>query len=78
MPAVNTRSKTIAIERFPQITWHHSHVMVDDAGRVKTYCVYEAPTKEMVRQHAEAFGAHEVEAIHEIACDATPDDFPPS
>jgi hypothetical protein len=30
------------------------------------------------RGAALAFGAHEVEAIHEIACDATPDDFPPS
>jgi hypothetical protein len=76
MPAVNTGRRTIAIERFPQITWHHSHVMVDDAGTVKTYCVYEALTEEMVRQHAAAFGANEVGAIHEIACNATPDDFP--
>ena len=76
MPAVSRRSKQIAIERFPDITWHHSHVVVDDAGTVNTYCVYEAPSEEIVRQHAASYGAHDVEAVHEIAGDVTPDDFP--
>ena len=76
MPAVSRRSKQIAVERFPDITWHHSHVVVDDAGTVNTYCVYEAPSEEIVRQHAASYGAHDVEAVHEIAGDVTPDDFP--
>ena len=76
MPAVSRRSKQIAIERFPDITWHHSHVVVDDAGTVNTYCVYEAPSEEIVRQHAASYGAHDVEAVNEIAGDVTPDDFP--
>ena len=56
MPAVNRRSKRVAIEQFPDVTWHHSHVIVDDAGNVKTYCVYEATSEEILRQHATAFG----------------------
>jgi Protein of unknown function (DUF4242) len=78
MPAVNRRSKQVAIEQFPgTITWHHSHVVIDDdTGVVKTYCVYEAPSEEIVRQHAAAFGAHDVEGVYEIAGDVTPDDFP--
>jgi hypothetical protein len=76
MPAVNRRSKQIAIEQFPAIRWDHSHVVVDDAGIVETYCIYEAPSEEIVREHAAAFGAHDVEGVYEIAADVTPDDFP--
>ena len=43
-----SRSKRIAIESYPEITWLHSHVVVDSAGTVKTYCIYEAPTEQIV------------------------------
>jgi hypothetical protein len=76
MPEVGRRSKQIAIEQFPEITWHHSHVVVDEEGNVKTYCVYEAPDEDTVRRHAAQLGLHEVWAIQEIAGDVTPDDFP--
>ena len=32
MPEVSRRSKKIAIDNYPEITWEHSHVVVDDAG----------------------------------------------
>jgi hypothetical protein len=76
MPEVSRRSKKIAIDNYPEITWHHSHVVIDDAGIVKTYCVYEAPTEEIVRAHAAELGLHDVEGVFEIAGDVTPDDFP--
>ena len=76
MSDIGKRSKQIRIDEFPEITWHHSHVVVDDEGNVKTYCVYEAPTEEIVRGHAEKLGWHRVEKIYEIAGDVTPDDFP--
>jgi hypothetical protein len=41
-----------------------------------TYCVYEAPTEEMVRDHSRDLGRHTIDAIHEIAGDVTPQDFP--
>ena len=43
MLAASVRSDRIAAERFPEIVWEHSHVVVDDDGAIKTFCVYEAP-----------------------------------
>ncbi len=76
MPEVSRRSKRTIIEQFPEITWEHSHVVVDDAGGVKTYCVYDAPTEDVVRRHGVVLGLHDIEGIYEIAGDVTPDDFP--
>jgi len=44
---------------------------------VKTFCVYAAPTEDIVRAHAEQLGQHTIQAIYEIAGDVTPTDFPP-
>jgi Protein of unknown function (DUF4242) len=57
-------------------TWEHSHVVVDDDGLVRTFCVYAAPDEETVRRHAAALSRHEIVALHEIAGDVTPADFP--
>jgi len=76
MPEVSRQSKQIAIEHFPEITWHHSHVVVDDEGMVKTYCVYEAPSEDIVRRHSAQLGEHDIEELYEIAGDVTPEDFP--
>jgi len=76
MPEIGRRSRRLTIEEFPEIVWHHSHVVVDDKGAVKTYCVYEAPNEDIVRRHANELGKHDVEGIYEIAGDVTPDDFP--
>jgi hypothetical protein len=78
MPKIGRRSREVIEQHFPEIIWHHSHVIVDDEGIVKSYCVYEAPTEEVVRQHSTQLGEHVIEEIHEIAGDVTPDDFPPS
>lgn len=77
MQNVGRRSRELTEEQFPEITWHHSHVVVDDAGTVMTYCVYEAPSEEIVRRHSEALGVHRLEGVYEIAGDVTPADFPP-
>jgi hypothetical protein len=76
LPAVATRSKAIGHHRYPEIVWEHSHVVVDEDGTVLTYCVYDAPDKEMVRDHAGDLGQHTIDNIHEIAGDVTPHDFP--
>jgi hypothetical protein len=77
MPAVGRRSRAIIEEKFPEVLWEHSHVVVDDADLVRTYCVYDAPSEDVVRRHASELGLHDVAAIFEIAGDVTPDDFPP-
>lgn len=77
MPVVGRRSRAIVETEFPAIVWEHSHVVVDDSGIVRTYCVYDAPDEVTVRQHADQLGDHEIEALGEIAGDVTPADFPP-
>ena len=76
LPTVATRSKAIGHHRFPEIVWEHSHVVLSEDGTPKSYCVYAAPSEEMVRDHAEQLGDHFVQVIYEIAGDVTPDDFP--
>jgi hypothetical protein len=76
MPEVGRRSKQIATEQFPEIVWEHSHVVVDENGGVRTFCVYGAPDLATVEGHAAALGQHNVDHIHEIAGDVTPSDFP--
>jgi hypothetical protein len=76
MPGVGRRSRQIIEEQHPEITWEHSHVVVDDEGRVKTFCVYGAPSEESIREHSRELGQHTLDALHEIAGDVTPADFP--
>jgi hypothetical protein len=76
LPTVATRSKAIGYHRYPEIVWEHSHVVLDEDGTPKSYCVYVAPSEEMVREHGLQFGDHFIERIYEIAGDVTPDDFP--
>jgi hypothetical protein len=77
MPSVGRRSREITEDELPEITWEHSHVVVDPEGNVLTYCVYEAPSEEVVMEHSKRLGRHHVEALHEIAGDVSPADFPP-
>jgi hypothetical protein len=77
MPEVGKRSRRTIEEGYPEITWEHSHVVVGDDGQVTTFCVYEAPDEEMVRDHSKDLGRHTLDAVMEIAGDVTPADFPP-
>jgi hypothetical protein len=76
LPMVATRSKAIGHHRFPEITWEHSHVVLDSEGVPKSFCVYAAPSEEVLRQHASMLGDHIIQVVYEIAGDVTPDDFP--
>lgn len=75
MMEIAVLSKTAILEQFPDITWDHSHVVSDDAGAIKTFCVYEAPSEERVREHAARMGRHVVLHIYEIGGDITPDEI---
>ena len=77
MPKVGRRSRDLVDDEFPQITWEHSHVVVDGEGTVRTYCVYGAPDEDVVMEHSKRLGAHNIEGVHEIAGDVSPADFPP-
>jgi hypothetical protein len=76
MPPIGRRSRELTEDEFPEITWEHSHVVVDDEGLVHTYCVYEAPSEEIVREHSRMLGKHTIDELVEIAGDVTPADYP--
>jgi hypothetical protein len=76
MPQVGSSSRRIIVEEHPEITWELSHVALDDGGGVKTYCIYNAPTEDAIRTHAEKLGAHHIVSVSELAGDVTPEDFP--
>jgi hypothetical protein len=77
MPTVGRRSREVIEQQFPEITWEHSHVVVDDDGAVSTYCVYSAPNEDAIREHSRQLGQHTIALLQEIAGDVTPANFPP-
>jgi len=77
MGSIGRRSRELTEGDFPEITWEHSHVVVDDDGKVKTFCIYAAPDEDTVLAHSAALGQHTLDMLHEIAGDVTPADFPP-
>jgi hypothetical protein len=63
-------------ERFADVVWEHSHVVMDEEGQLKSYCVYSSPNPTLIRDHAELLGDHKLQNIYEIGGDISPDDFP--
>jgi hypothetical protein len=51
LTAISQKSCSVLEEMGPQIQWVHSYGVED-----KIYCVYNAPNKEMVKEHAERGG----------------------
>ena len=76
MPVVGRRSRVLVEDEFPDVVWEHSHVVVDDDGKVRTFCIYEAPSEAVVRDHSSRLGQHRIDSIDEIVGDVTPADFP--
>jgi hypothetical protein len=74
MQNIGQRMKQVADEEFPDVAWEHSHVVSDESG-IKSYCVYEAPSEEQLRQHGDMVREHTIVRIYEIAGEVTPADF---
>src|SRR5262245_7669545 len=77
MPDIGRKSRRLIEEEFSNVVWIHSHVAVEEDGHVRTFCLYDAPDLEAVKQHADMLGRHEIEGVYEVAGDVTPADFPP-
>ena len=75
-PAVGRRSREIVEDELPEITWEHSHVVVDDEGKVRTFCVYARRTKRWSASTRAASASIGIDSIEEIVGDVTPADFP--
>ena len=75
MARLGSRTKQVALEQFPDISWELSHVVSDESG-IKSFCIYEAPNEQRLREHGERVGQHTITHVYEIAADVTPADFP--
>ena len=76
MPEVGRKSRIVLRDDVSAVTWELSHVVVGDDGLVTTFCIYDAPSETEIHEHARRLGSHKIAAVHEIAGDVTPDDFP--
>ena len=76
MPRIGRKSNQV-ISQLPGVVWDHSHVVIDEQGNVKTFCIYDAPDEETVRKHSSQLGEHALDRIYEVGGDVTPADFPP-
>jgi Protein of unknown function (DUF4242) len=77
MASKGALSKRILTEnaQFSPVTWEHSHVVMDEDGQLKSFCVYSSPNTELIREHAALLGDHKVAGIYEIGGDISPADF---
>jgi hypothetical protein len=77
MAASGALSKRVLAEdvQFSSVTWEHSHVVMDEDGQLKSFCVYTSPNTGLIREHAELVGDHTVKGIYEIGGDISPEDF---
>ena len=75
LDATVVRSKRLLLDAFTDVTWEHSHVIADEDGNVTSFCVYDAPSEDRVREHAERLGSHTILRVNEIAGDINPADL---
>lgn len=70
------RSKQVLDDKFEDLTWERSQVVVDADGVIRTFCVYGAPAEHRIREHSAIVGCHRIERVYEIAGVVDPADFP--
>ena len=77
MSAKGPLSKQILTEneRFSPVVWEHSHTVMDEEGRLKSFCVYSSPNTDLIHEHAMLLGGHHIQHIYEIGGVISPADF---
>jgi hypothetical protein len=76
MEVIGQDSKRIIVEHCPDIVWEISHVVSDETGEIKTFCIYTAPNEDRIREHGGLLGRHHIDVIYEIGGQVSPADFP--
>jgi len=61
--------------QFSSVVWEHSHTVMDEDGRLISFCVYSSPNTELLYEHADLLGQHIIHRVYEIGGDVSPDDF---
>lgn len=69
------QSKRLIQETFTDLSWERSQVVSDEAGVIRTFCVYSAPSIGRIKEHSAVLGCHRVENVYEIAGVIDPKDF---
>ena len=72
LQAVSQKSCSVLNDLGPSIQWVESYVTED-----KVYCVYQAPNKDIIRQHAEmgGFPANRIEEVKNVISPVTAENF---
>ena len=76
METIGADSKRIIAEHTPDIVWEISHVVADENGEITTFCIYQAPDEDRIREHASMLGRHQIDNLYEIGGQVSPADFP--
>ncbi len=68
LQAISQKSCGVLKDLGPEIEWMHSYVTGD-----KIYCVYNAPSEDLIRQHAEkgGFPANSIAEVKTVISPAT-------
>ena len=77
MPPIGRRSRELTETEFAEITWEHSHVVVDDEGSCTRTASTRRRTSTSSATTRAGSGGTRSTSLHEIAGDVTPADFPP-
>lgn len=64
-----------AQERFADLKWEGSRVCDADGAGIKSFCVYTAPSAQLLDEHTQALGHHGTHRIFEIVGDIDPRDI---
>ncbi len=59
-------------EQFPDIQWEHTHVCQGADGGIKSFCVYTAPSAQVLYDHAQTFDTPSSHYVYELVGDLDP------
>lgn len=62
-----------AADQPQDVRWDHTHVSEDAAGQLTSFCVYDAPSAEVLRAHIDSLGGFELVGIYPVVDDVRPD-----
>lgn len=66
------KAKEVLETEFTDVSWEHSHVVASDDGAVTSYCIYDAPNPDRLREHGAVVGNHVIQDVYEIFGDINP------
>ena len=72
MQAVVASAAAAERGHFPEIEWEHTHVCHGADGGIKAFCVYTAPSAQILYDHAQTIDAPSTHHVYELVGDIDP------